>query len=114
MNVIRDKVGKVDLLIAVEDDVKVVGDSESGRLTKPTGLKAEIQDPCKKAVELIRAIAADVAGGMEDIGCDHRPSGLEIEFSLALSAEVGAWVLTGKTEAALKVKLSWENQSHGD
>lgn len=114
MNTIRDKVGNTHLLIAVEDDVTVVGESKEGRQTKPTGLHDRIQHAYNEARTLILTIASDFATDLENLHHAHPPTGLELEFSLAFSAEAAAWVLTGKGETALKVKLTWENPRHDD
>lgn len=65
------------------------------------------REACDTAEELVTAIATGIAGRMQEIPPEKRPSQFEAELTLGFSGEVKAWVVTAKGEGVLKVKMLW-------
>jgi hypothetical protein len=87
----------------MEEPVEVVGDAD-GRQT--TGIKEDLANAYDNAKETIKAIAQDFAQTFQDAVSSAKK--VEMEFNMGYSASGGIWVLSGKADCALKVKITWE------
>ena len=73
--------------------------------------------------EIAKATGAAFKSGLGAIGklvttleesvdaMEKRPDKIEMEFGATLSADCKLWVVSGKGDYALKVKLAWERKS---
>ena len=61
-------------------------------------------------MDTIHQMARRVMSTVNALHIAERPSGVEVEFSLKLDAEVGAIVAQAKSEAGFNVKLAWERE----
>jgi non-canonical (house-cleaning) NTP pyrophosphatase len=108
MLVAKTSIGKQAILIeTVEDDVQIVGD-EGGRQTQPTAIEDTLGEAYQRAKDVITTMAADFAKDIREFVTSGQK--VELEFSLGLSATSGLWVISGKGEAAIKVKMMWEKK----
>ncbi len=72
-----------------------------------------LEDVAEKTGESFhKALGAlgDVVAALESaIGkLEHRPDGVEVEFSASLSGKCNLWVVAGDGEAEFKVTLKWD------
>ena len=109
MKVLQEKIGNADVYIqTLDDDLVVVGTTESVRATTPTSLEADVRAAYQKVKSVVRDIAGDFGAELKNIGGAVTPSQVEMEFSLGLSAEGKiVWLVTGKGEFGLKVNITW-------
>jgi hypothetical protein len=110
MKTIKDTVGGAAILIqALDDDLEVVNDT-SGPALFETGIEDRLKDAYARAKSVIREIAEDMGAELGDWRSPNRPKQVEVAFNLGFSAEAGVWIVTGKGECALNVKMTWEMQ----
>ncbi|MDJ0909794.1 MAG: CU044_2847 family protein [Woeseiaceae bacterium] len=57
------------------------------------------------ALSTVRPVADKLMGTMNDLAV--RPSEVEVEFGIKLSAEIGAFLASATTEGHFTVKLKW-------
>ena len=109
MKVVKDTIGNTTVFIqALDDDLQVLGEAQVGRVTRPTGIEDELVDIYAKLKSVIRSIAEDIGTEVKSINADSRPKEVEMEFNMSLSAQVGAWVVSGKGDSALKIRMMWD------
>lgn len=109
MKAVKETIGNVTILIQmVDEDLEIVGESQSGYATRPTGIADEIKDAYAKAKLVIRNIAEDIGAELKSLHANARPKEVEMEFNMGLSAQAGVWILSGTGDYALKVKMTWE------
>lgn len=109
MEAIRQTVGNIDVLIeTLESDLDVVADNRPVRRTVETGIEDQLEEAYAQAKTLMANIATDIGTEIEQLTDTARPNKLEMEFSMALSAKYGVWILSGQGEAIFKVKMTWE------
>jgi hypothetical protein len=111
MKAAQTKVGNSDILIEMIDDVdvlEIVGGKAGERLTVKTGIAEQLSEAYGKAKTAIKEIAEDMGQELHRLTATARPKQVDIEFGLGLSAGAGIWIVTGKADGALKVKMSWE------
>jgi len=108
MIVAKATVGQEVILIeTAEDAVRVVNDPASdGPAIKPTRLSDRLVNSYDKAKVAIKEIAADFSAHMHD--SLQKGQKLELEFGLSLSAGGTLWVISGRSDCTLKVKMTWE------
>jgi hypothetical protein len=106
MLVARTSVGTQPILIeTTEDDVEIAGEAAE-RQTQPTSIEDTLGDAYQRAKDVITTMATDFANNLKAAVASGQK--IELEFSLSLSAKSGLWVISGKGEAAIKVKMVWE------
>ena len=66
----------------------------------------------EEAIDKIRFIGGTIVDRLSTLS--QRPSEVEVEFSLKMSAESGVIIATGKVEANYTVKLKWMNEKDSD
>jgi hypothetical protein len=109
VKVIKETIGNTTVFIqAVDDDTEVVGEAQTGRATQPTGIEDEFTHAYAKLKSILKGFAHDVGSEVKSIATDTRPGQLEMEFNMGLSAQLGAWVVSGTSECALKVTMIWD------
>ena len=97
----------------MEDNLVIVGESRGGRATQLTGVQDDVKEAYNKAKLMIKSIAQDIGEELESISNRARPKQVEMEFNIGISAQVGpVWILSGKGEYGLKVKMIWELTSN--
>jgi len=106
-------IGNNDVLIeTMDDDLKIDEDSKpdrsTGRQTEITGVTEDIKDAYGSVKLIIKDISADIGTQLESISAASRPKQAEMELNMGFSAQAKTWVLSGKTDCALKLKLTWE------
>ena len=101
--------------IAVEVTyIELVEPDESGRVTRgPREQIRKLTDQemreAFEAVEYMAGHAAEMLGRLQSRAEQKDLSGLEMEFGLGFNTELKVYVVGGKAEASLKVKLTWES-----
>jgi hypothetical protein len=109
MLVARASVGAQAILIeTIADNVEVVGGT-GRRQTEPTAIEDTLGEPYQRAREVITAIAANFSTIVKEMMASGQK--IELEFSMGLSASAGLWVISGKGDAAIKVKMIWEKEN---
>ncbi len=110
MKVIRETIGNTTILIqAMDDDLEIVEETQGGRATTLTGIEEEVQTTYAKVKSAIKDIAEDIGAELRNIRAPARPKQVEMEFNVGISAQAGPiWILSGKGEYTLKVKMTWE------
>ncbi len=76
--------------------------------TSPADIAKESEKAIASAMNTIRAMAERVAATIDAIS--DRPSTVEVDFGLKLTANAGALVASASTEASFLVKLTWERK----
>lgn len=108
MLVAKTSVGKEEVLIeVVKEHIEIAGATDK-RQTEPTGIEDALGEAYERAKVVITTIAADFATSFKAALASGQK--IELEFSLGLSASSGLWVISGKGEAAMKVKMVWEEK----
>lgn len=109
MEVIKDRIGNTDVYIQTFDDpLVVVGESGAGRATQPTSIEDDLREGYLRVKSLIKELAEDFGTELLSVANDACPNSLEMELSLGLSAEGKVvWLVSGKGEFGMKVKLTW-------
>ena len=110
MKVITQEIGGVTVLIeTVEAVPELVGAESGGRATQLTGIDEHIEATYSKIKTLIRALVEDIGTELYEMDAAKSPSEIQMDFSLGVSAQAGPiWVLSGKGEYLMKVKLTWK------
>jgi hypothetical protein len=109
MKAVQTKIGSAAVLIEMTDEpLEIYGQTQEGRKTQTTGVADQLKDSYDKAKTVIKEIAEDIGQQLTILSAGSRPKQVDVEFGLSLSASAGVWVVTGKGECALKVKMSWE------
>jgi hypothetical protein len=111
MIVAKFAVGTEDVFIETEETpVRVVGadggPTGEAPALKPTGLADGVTGAYQKAKSAIKEIAKDFSANLLDAMVKGQK--LELEFGMSLSASGSIWVISGKSECTLKVRISWE------
>jgi hypothetical protein len=63
-----------------------------------------------KAMGTIRAMSVRVVNTIREIKISERPSKVEVEFGITMTADADALVAKVGTEAAITVTLTWEHK----
>jgi len=100
--------GRDILFEAIEEPVEIIGSKARGRQTQSTGITEDVSDAYDRAKRIIYDIAEDIGQQLVETADSIKPKKLEIEFSMGFSAEGGIWIISGKANAGLKVKMVWE------
>jgi hypothetical protein len=110
MKAIRETIGSTTMLIQTMDgDVEIVGETQGGRSTQLTGIEDQLEVAYTNVRSAIKDIAEDIGAELENIRASARPKQVEMEFNMGISAQAGpVWILSGKGEYGLKVKMTWE------
>lgn len=74
----------------------------------PQDLTALSEKAITNAMNTIHAMARRVNDTIMQIKLVERPSKVEVDFGLVLTAEAGALVASASTAASFNVKLTWE------
>ena len=96
----------ITILIEVDESA-----DEDGWASRGDTLKTITTDAFSKGMELVRACAEQVAATVSAVSEKARPSQVEVELAIKLSAEAGAMIAKSAGEAQLKVKLQWTRPS---
>jgi len=76
--------------------------------TSPADLAAQSEKAIASAMNTIHAVAQRVTATINSIS--ERPSTVEVDFGLKLTANAGALVASASTEASFIVKLTWTHK----
>ncbi|HET9894554.1 MAG TPA: hypothetical protein VFQ44_06425 [Streptosporangiaceae bacterium] len=90
-------------LIAIEGPLPAGDD----RLTTPTGLRERAESGITGLATLLSHVADEIGRGVAAIPVANRPSSVEAEVCLGLSAQAGPVWLSGKGEYTLKATFVW-------
>jgi len=106
MIVAKTSLGNNELLIeALDESVEIAGGA-SVRQTEGTAIEDKLQDAYGRVKSIISSMAGDFAESLKQKMASGQS--VELEFNLGLSASSGFWVISGKGECAIKVKMIWE------
>ena len=110
MQAIRETVGNATILIqTMDDDLRIIGETQDIRSTDLTGIEDQMKVAYTRVKSFIKEIAEDIGTELKDIRTSARPKQVEMEFNMGISAQAGPiWILSGKGEYGLKVKMVWE------
>lgn len=113
MQIIEETIGGAQVYIeTMETGTEVIGEPQKGRRTGTTSIQGQIENVYARAKSVIRSIAADVGQDLTAIAGTARPASVEVEFNMGFSAQVDSWVLMGKGDVVLKVRIKWEPERH--
>jgi hypothetical protein len=102
----KTMIGKQGVLIQVDNsDIAILG-AQKGRKTALTSIETDLEDAYDRVKGVITNIAADFADRFKEIV--NSGHGLEMEFSVGLSAKTGLIFIGAEGQAAFKVKMTWE------
>lgn len=76
----------------------------------PADLAAQSEKALQSAMNTIHAMARRVNDTISAIKISERPTTVEVDFGLVLTAEAGAFVASASTAASFNVKLTWERR----
>ena len=76
--------------------------------TSPADIAAQSEKAIASAMSTIHAVAQRVTATINSIS--ERPSTVEVDFGLKLTANAGALVASASTEASFIVKLTWKHE----
>ena len=108
MQAITTMAGDMEVLLEVVDDhIEIEGDGRTGRQTRTTGIEDRVLDAMAMAKKVVKNIASEFGEGLLDLDLAIRPKLLEMEFNMGFSLEAGKWLVCGKSDFGIKVKLSW-------
>ena len=93
------------LIEAMEESIQVAGEV-SGRQTEVTGIEDNLKEAYGTVKNIITTMAGDFAESLKDKVIAGQK--VEVEFNLGLSVTSGFWIMSGKGECAIKVKMIWE------
>lgn len=112
MRVIVEKIGNTTVLLETfEEDLELLNVSDEGRSTQLTGIEDRISTAYADVKTLIKTIAEDIGTEIKNASSDVRPQQIEMSFNIGISAQAGpVWILSGRGEYALKVKMIWDFQ----
>jgi hypothetical protein len=95
-------------LAQVEVPVTAGGSAATERMTTPTGIRDRAEQSVNDLAQLLARIAGDFGRAIAGMDDAARPSAIEAEVCLGLSAQLGpVWVLGGKGEYSVRAKLTW-------
>lgn len=77
----------------------------------PQDLTALSEKAIANAMNTIHGMARRVNDTISAIRLSERPSKVEVDFGLVLTAEAGALIASASTAASFNVKLTWERQA---
>lgn len=77
------------------------------RLTTPTGLRDRAEHGITALASLLSHVATEIGQAVAGIPPENRPSSIEAEVCLGLSAQAGPVWLSGKGEYTLKATFVW-------
>jgi hypothetical protein len=113
LKVIEENLGNTTIVIQTVDEPLEVFE-DGGRATHLTGIRSSIENGYTKIKSLIKEIATDIGDELHTIESSSRPKQVEMEFQIALSAQIGpVLILSGKGDCAMKVKMTWDLTSNG-
>ena len=78
--------------------------------TSPAALAEQSRKALDAAMNTIHGMARRVNDTISQIKLAERPTTVEVEFGLKLTADAGVLVATAGTEASFNVKLTWERR----
>ena len=118
MRAIETKIGDARVLIeTIAEDVNVIAfrekEKDRGRQTVTTSVQDDIMTAYDNLKAVIGSIAEDIGQRLRSLTEEARPKQTEMEINLGFSGEANAWIVTGKAEAALKLKMIWEPSENG-
>jgi len=84
--------------------------SGAGGGLQQVGVRGDIATKAGESFHKALGALGDVVAAMESaIGkLEHRPDGVEVEFSASLSGNADLWVVSGQGQAEFKVTLKWD------
>jgi hypothetical protein len=104
MIVARTSLKDQEILIeAVDEQVEYAGPS-----TTPRTVDTGIEDKFKGAYDSLKSVVSTIAADFANSFTAAKGQKIELEFSMSLSATTGVWIVSGKGECAIKVKMVWE------
>lgn len=74
---------------------------------RPSSAGAKIARLKTSLEELVFAVAGSVHEKLKRLPVSESPSEIELSFSVGFSAELDAWVIGGKAEQSIELKLVW-------
>lgn len=83
----------------------------SGKGIKQTSAKDRIRNAKAQLEEFISAIAESIHQKLSRFPAGGTPSTIELSFTIGFSAELDAWVIGGKAEQGIELKLIWAGAS---
>jgi hypothetical protein len=109
MKAVKTDIGEMTVMIeTMSEPIEVVGDAGPGRRTVETGLASDLRDAYTGAKEVIAKMTTDLGDQMNSLPSISAPTSFELQFGMALSTEGRFWVVSGKGDCTLKVKLTWQ------
>jgi hypothetical protein len=109
MKAVLAAIGGAEVLIEVlDDEVEVLGAVRPGRATQTTGVTEDLRQAYAKAKLAISEMAKDMGQELRQLAAATRPKQVELEFNMGFSATAGVWVVSGKGDCGLKVKMTWQ------
>jgi|SRR5580704_11642607 hypothetical protein len=109
MQAVRTSIGGTEVLIeSMDNEVEVLGGPPGERATQTTSLADDLRRSYAQAKAVIREIAADVGDEVHKVTAAARPAEVQLEFDLGFSAQLGAWIIAGKGDCALRVTMTWK------
>jgi len=113
MKLIRQQLDDAEIYLAVLDEPAEAGpEATTGRRTHTTGLTERLTDLRETVQSTIRHIAESIGTELRKIEPSCRPESTEVEFNLALSAQLGpVWMLGASGNYGMKVKLLWKDDN---
>jgi Trypsin-co-occurring domain 1 len=99
------------MIVEFQDGQQILfGGTDSGTGLSEVGVEEEIAKRTEAAFRSgIGAIGKLMTTLEESVGAmPKRPDKIEMEFGATLSADCKLWIVSGKGDYAIKVKLSWE------
>ncbi|MBI5300820.1 MAG: hypothetical protein HY868_01690 [Chloroflexi bacterium] len=78
--------------------------------SSPGDLVEKSEKALNNAMNTIYAMARRINATIGEIKLSERPSRVQVDFGLVLTAEANALVAQASTEASFIVKLTWESQ----
>lgn len=114
MRAVSTTIGDTEVLIeALEDELEILGAVRGGRATQTTGVvEDELRHAYEKAKSTIKEMAQDIGQELRQLTTTARPKQVELEFNMGFSASAGVWVVSGKGDCGLKVKMTWQFAEH--
>lgn len=116
MDVIKTKVGDVEVLIDPCDQRELLQEYESieGALqnTMKTGARQTAKKITNNAFEDVRKMIFEMAKsfGKELKECDNEPDEFNVEFSLSFSINSSMWILGCENNVVMKVGMKWKSE----
>lgn len=80
----------------LETDLDIVNEEMVGPQLVDTGIEKGIKQAYSAAKTVIKEIAADIGAELDTLPDKARPSKVEMEFNMGLSAGANIWILSSK------------------